>query len=158
MSDIVEVDNGSDLEVAVTAAYEDPTVADALEEMYRAEREITDADLEQMHAAAEADGIDPAPWHDLTGARYNELMSAYPEGTGWSPQITYDANADKPFVAELTRGTPNGPDVAHAGRFLTAECALMVAVAFAWDMVFAHRNGTDEQKAAIRAKITYAKR
>jgi hypothetical protein len=47
------VDNVSDLSVTVAGCYEDPTVADALREMYECEAEITEADVEDMHRAAE---------------------------------------------------------------------------------------------------------
>jgi hypothetical protein len=66
-------------------------------------------------------------------------------------------NADsRMFAAELRRGTPAGPDVARLGNYLSAECALMVATAFAREMVIASEIGDDAWKDRIRAKITYA--
>lgn len=152
------VDTVTDCEV-LTVPARDEAYEGWLDDVERNRQAELDAEQAAMLAAGEADGCDAAPFHDLTAERYAELMAAYPESTGgWSPCIAYTAGAARPFAAQLRRGTPDGPDVAHAGEYLTAECALVVAVAFAWDMVFAHTHGTEEHKAAIRAKITYAKR
>lgn len=149
-------DTTSDLDVTVTAAYEDPTVQEFLDDVYRNEAALTDQDLEQMHAAAAADGLDAAPFHDLTPERHAELMKNFPVGRGWMPVIGYDASAAKPFTAELRRGTPNGPDIAKLGSYLSAECALFIATCFGHDMAIADAFGDEDAKAKIRAKIAYA--
>jgi hypothetical protein len=157
------VDNVSDLSVTVAGCYEDPTVVDALREMYECEAEITEADVEDMHRAAEEaaadDGLDAAPFHDLSPARYAAIIRMMPAGTGWNPETTYDANDDLPFRAQLRRGTPNGPDMIRLGRFSTAENALTCAVLFLLNMVLIDKgHGDDATRAAIVAQIEYAKR
>jgi hypothetical protein len=153
------IDNVSDLSVTVAGCYEDPTVADALREMYECEAEITEADVEDMHRAAEADGLDAAPFHDLSPARYAAIIAMMPAGTGWNPETTYDANDDLPFRAQLRRGTPNGPDMIRLGRFSTAENAMTCAVLFLLNMVLIDKgHGDDATRAAIVAQIEYARR
>jgi hypothetical protein len=153
------IDNVSDLDVRVSAAYEDPTVQEFLDDVYRNEAALTDRDFEQMQEAAELDGIDAAPFHDLTGRRWAEIIRMMPTGTGWGPEVAYDANADLPFRAQLRRGTPNGPDMIRLGRFSTAENALTCAVLFLLNMVLVDKgHGDDATRAAIVAQIEYAKR
>lgn len=154
------IDNVSDLSVTVAGCYEDPTVADALAEMYRNEEALNDSDFAAMEAAAEADGIEHGPFfHDLTPAKHAELIAMFPFGRGWMPQIGYDANAETPFTAELRRGTPNGPDVIRLANYSTAENALRACVTFAINMVLIDSGHGDEQaRETIRSMIEYAKR
>jgi hypothetical protein len=157
-------DNVSDLSVTVAGCYEDPTVADALAEMYRNEEAVSEAEVEQMHRAmleaAEADGIEHGPFfHDLTPAKHAELIAMFPFARGWTPVIGYDANAATPFTSELRRGTPNGPDIVRLANYSTAENALRAAVTFAINMVLVDMGHGDEQaRETIRSMIAYAKR
>jgi hypothetical protein len=128
------VDNVSDLSVTPSAfaepdaAYEE-WVTDC-DRAHEAERELDDA----MLAAAEADGVDAAGFADLTPERYAAIIAMMPDNTGWSPLVRHDAAAEQPYVGELRRGTPNGPDVVNVGRFYEAENALTAAVLFLINM------------------------
>jgi hypothetical protein len=152
----MNLDTVSDTDLHVlTVADDDASVAEFLADVYRNERAIEEADLLAMEQQM-AEEIAASPFHDLTPERHAELMEGFPVGRGWMPVIGYDANAPKPFTAELRRATPAGPDIAHLGSYLTAECAMLVATCFGRDMIHADEWGSDEWKASIRAKITYA--
>jgi hypothetical protein len=102
-----EVDNVSDLSVRVNAAYEDPTVQEFLDDVYRNEAALTDRDFEQMEAAARADDIEFGPF-DRAG--WEETMSKYPEGTGLVPVIgpRKDSMGNEVWDAELRRPRKDG--------------------------------------------------
>lgn len=102
-----EIDNVSDLSVTVAGCYEDPTVADALAEMYRNESALTDRDFEQMEAAARADDIDFGPFDRQA---WEETMSRFPENTGLTPVISprRDAMGSEVWDAELRRPRKDG--------------------------------------------------
>jgi hypothetical protein len=152
------IDNVTDADLQVlTVADDDASVEAFLADVYRNEEAISEADLIAMERQAQAE-LAASPFHDLTPERHAELVAAFPFGRGWMPSIEYRANDARPFVAQLRRATVNGPDIANCGSYLSAECALFVAVAFANDMVITDRIGTDAEKDAIRAKITYAPR
>jgi hypothetical protein len=140
------IDNVSDLSVTVAGCYEDPTVADALAEMYRAETEVTEAEVEAMHremeAAAAADDIDFGPF-DL--AAWEETMSRYPENTGLVPVIGPVPWTDgtEMYRAELRRARKDGTgwDVVPCLFWPTQKEAWAACVSRALTMVCLCENG-----------------
>jgi hypothetical protein len=137
------IDNVSDLSVTVAGCYEDPTVADALREMYECEAEITEADVEDMHRAAEADGlIDFGPF-DRKG--WEETMSRFPENTGLVPVIAPVPWTDgaEMYRAELrrTRKDGTGWDVVPCMFWPTQKEAWAACVSRALTMVSLCENG-----------------
>jgi hypothetical protein len=149
------IDNVTDTDLrTLTVADDDASVAEFLADVYRNERAIEEADLLAMEQQMQAE-ISGSDFGDLTPQRHAEIMEGFPVGRGWFPVLAFNADS-RMFAAELRRGTPAGPDVARLGNYLSAECALMVATAFAREMVIASEIGDDAWKDRIRAKITYA--
>lgn len=157
LHDSETVDHTEDLSVTTAPAVDDGYEA-FLDDVERNRQAELDAEMDEMFAAAEADGVDPAPWHDLSGRRYNQIVAMMPERTGWAPCIGYTAGAELPFSAELHRGTPDGPDVIRLASFSTAENALTCAVLHLVNMVLADKFGDAAAKDVIRRQIAYAKR
>jgi hypothetical protein len=126
-----------------------------LEDAYRCESEVTEAELIEMERQANAE-IEASPFGDLSAERYEQLMAMFPKNIGWMPCIRYVAGDEKPFSAELRRGTPVGPDIARLGQFFTCEHAMTRCVLFAINMTLAHDHCDEEAKALIIGHITYA--
>jgi hypothetical protein len=129
-----------------------------LEDAYRCESEVTEAELIEMERQANAE-IEASPFGDMSRERYDSIMAMMPAAAAeWGPTIGYNANAEKPFTSELRRGTPAGPDVIRLGSFFTTENALTAAVLFAIRMVLARDHGDDAARESIKSQIAYARK
>jgi hypothetical protein len=143
-----EIDTVSDSNVATAGCLDEiPGLNDWIDDNRRNE----EAELE-ARVVAEIAGSE---FGDLTPERHEEIMSDFPTGRGWIPVIAFE-QASGMFGAQLRRGTKAGPDVAYLGNYLSAECALLVCVAFAREMVIAAEINDPEWVARLKSKITYA--
>jgi hypothetical protein len=134
----------------------DPAYEAWLDDRARNEADALDAELDLMAQQAEREAA--AGFGDLTAEKHAELMAFYPEHTRWIPVLgSNPANADKPFSAELRRGTDAGPDVARLGNFRSAEAAFRSLVMLAINVELAERHGDAAALAAVAGLITYAR-